>query len=111
MLNRTILAGRLIAAPEVRYTHEEKAICLFRLMITNNADERQTINCVASGGLAKICGEYLSKGKLVAIEGRINIRSFKNNKGEAKSDTEILVEKLQMLDSKFCKATEKMEGK
>jgi single-strand DNA-binding protein len=104
-LNRSILAGRLVADPEVRYTDKEAAITHFRLAINHGSKKKGTdttdfIKCVAFGGLAKICGEYLKKGKLVAVEGRLNVRSYEGKDGQKKSATEVIVNDLHMLDYK-----------
>ncbi len=107
-LNRSILAGRLVADPEVRYTQNEVAVTHFRLAINRYGSENADfINCVAWGGLAKVCGEYLKKGRLVAVEGRLQIRSYKTKNGQKKTSTEVVVENMQMLDSKFYKAASK----
>src|SRR3989339_334252 len=111
-LNRSILAGRLVADPEVRYTNDETAVTRFRLAINRGSKKKGTettdfINCVAFGPLAKICGEYLKKGKLVAVEGRLSIRSYEGKDGQKKTATEVIIDDLQMLDSKFFSATSK----
>lgn len=111
-LNKSILCGRLVADPEVRYTSNEVAVTHFRLAINRNGSENADfIKCVAWGGLAKVCGEYLKKGRLVAVEGRLQIRSYKDKKGQTRSATEVIVENLQMLDSKFYNASSKAEAK
>ena len=111
-LNRSILAGRLVADPEVRYTQNELAVTNFCLAINRNGNENADfIDCVAWGGLAKVCGEYLKKGRMVAVEGRIQIRSYKNKKGEKRSSTEVIVDNMQMLDSKFYQAASKVDSK
>ena len=111
-LNRSILAGRLVADPEVRYTQNELAVTKFCLAINRNGNENADfIDCVAWGGLAKVCGEYLKKGRMVAVEGRIQIRSYKNKKGEKRSSTEVIVDNMQMLDSKFYQAASKVDSK
>ncbi|MFC1540435.1 single-stranded DNA-binding protein [Candidatus Margulisiibacteriota bacterium] len=111
-LNRSILAGRLTADPVVRYTQKELAVTHFTLAINRSgSDNAEFINCVAWGGLAKVCGEYLKKGRLVAVEGRLQIRSFKNKKGEKRSSTEVVVDNMQMLDSKFYNAASKASAK
>ncbi|OGC34289.1 hypothetical protein A2311_01150 [candidate division WOR-1 bacterium RIFOXYB2_FULL_48_7] len=98
-LNKSILAGRLVADPEVRYTSGEMAVASFRLAINNGKDkEADFINCVAFNGLAKVCGEYLKKGRLIVVEGRLNIRSYENKEGQKKSSTEVIVNELHMLD-------------
>jgi single-strand DNA-binding protein len=111
-LNRTILAGRLVADPEVRYTSNEVAVAHFKVAINrgskkNGTDTTDYIGCVAFGGLAKICGEYLKKGRLVAVEGRLQIRSYESKEGQKKSATEVIIDDMQMLDFKFYNATSK----
>ena len=113
-LNRSILAGRLVADPEVRYTSTEKAVTSFRLAINrgskkNGNETTDFISCVAFGGLAKICGEYLKKGRLVAVEGRLQIRSYETKDGQKRTATEVIVDEMQMLDFKFYNATSKEE--
>jgi single-strand DNA-binding protein len=112
-LNRSILAGRLTADPEVRYTSEEVAVTHFCLAINRGSKKKGTdtadfINCVAFGGLAKICGEYLKKGKLVAVEGRLQVRSYQGKDGHKRSTTEVVIDEMQMLDNKFYEASEKV---
>lgn len=111
-LNRSILAGRLVADPEVRYTSNEVAVTNFRLAINRGknkqgVEEADFINCVAFGSLAKICGEYLKKGRLIAVEGRLQIRSYDGKDGQKKSATEVVVDEMQILDAKLNKKTEK----
>ncbi len=107
-LNRTILVGRLTADPEVRYTANEIPVAKFAIAVErpsrNGEKEADFINIVAWRGLAKICGEYLKKGKLIAIEGRLQIRKYEKD-GENKYFTEIVADNMQMLDSKFFKAS------
>ena len=118
-LNRSILAGRLVADPEIRYTSDEMAVTHFCLAINRGSKKKGTdtadfIKCVAFGGLAKICGEYLKKGRLVAVEGKLKIKSYKNKNGQNQSSTEVCVDNLQMLDAKFfdaaAKTTESLEA-
>ncbi len=104
MLNRTILAGRLAADPQVRYTKNEKAVCYFKLIINPSAGQKKNkdyITCVAWDGLAKICGQYLKKGRLVAVEGRLSFCKLEDKHGKDITRNEIIVENMQMLDSKF----------
>ena len=114
-LNRTILVGRLAADPEVRYTANELPVARFALAVerpSKNGDkEVDFINIVAWRGLAKVCGEYLKKGKPVAIEGKIQIRKYEKD-GEKRTVTEVIASNMQMLDTKFFKesAGKKIEG-
>lgn len=108
-LNRTILAGRLTHDPDIRYTKDELPVAKFSLAINrrlrNGEDQTDFINCVAWRGLAKICGEYLKKGKLVAVEGRLQIRKFEGRDGGKRTAAEVVVDNMQMLDRKFYKAS------
>ncbi len=111
-LNRSILAGRLVADPEVRYTSNETAVANFSLAINrgskkNGTESTEFIKCVAFGNLAKICGEYLKKGKLVAVEGRLQIRGYEGKDGQKKTSTEVVIDDMQMLDYRFYQAADK----
>lgn len=101
-LNKTILTGRLTADPEVRYTTDEKPVAHFRVAVDRKGkDGKRTAdfyNCAAWGPLAKLCGDYLKKGRLVAIEGRFSIRQYQDKNGNKRDWTEIVVNNLQMLD-------------
>jgi len=99
LLNKTIIAGKLTADPQTRYTANGVAVCRFRLSVKSK-NGKSFVSCVAWSGLAKICQEYLKKGKLIAVEGELSIKSYKNKQGKAVSKTEIIVENLQMLDTK-----------
>ena len=105
-LNRTILVGRLAADPEVRYTANEIPVARFALAVgrpsKNGKKEVDFINIVAWRGLAKICGEYLKKGKPIAIEGKLHIRKYEKD-GQKRSFTEVVASNMQMLDTKFFK--------
>ena len=108
-LNRMIMTGRLTRDPEIRYTKNEIPVAKFTVAVNRikrkdeGATEADFFNCVAWRGLAKICGDYLKKGSLVAIEGKLNIRSYEL-KGVKKQSTEIVVDNMLMLDNKFFKA-------
>ena len=91
-LNRVIITGRLIADPIVKYAKNEVAIAKFKLQVQAGTENKKNfIQCVAWGGLAKVCKEYLKKDRLVAVEGRLQIKG---------SITEVIVDNMQMLDYK-----------
>jgi len=106
-LNRMILTGHLTRDPEIRFTKQEIPVARFTVAVNGikrkdkDADV-QFFNCVAWRGLANICGEYLKKGSLVAIEGKLQIKSYES-KGLKKQATEIIVDNMMMLDKKFAK--------
>ena len=112
-LNRTILVGRLAADPEVRYTANEIPVARFALAVgrpsKNGEKEVDFINIVAWRGLAKICGEYLKKGKPIAIEGKLQIRKYEKD-GQKRSFTEVVASNMQMLDTKFFKESASKDG-
>jgi single-strand DNA-binding protein len=113
LLNRTILVGRLVADPEVRYTANEIPVARFALAVgrpsKNGEKEVDFINIVAWRGLAKICGEYLKKGKPIAIEGKLHIRKYEKD-GQKRSFTEVVASNMQMLDTKFFKESDSKKG-
>jgi single-strand DNA-binding protein len=105
VVNKAILIGRLGADPEIRYTPSGAEVATFRIATTetwtnkNGEKEERTEwhRIVAWRGLAKICGEYLNKGKLVYIEGKIRNRSWEDKEGNKKTTTEIEATEMKML--------------
>ncbi len=107
MVNKVILVGRLGADPEIRYTLEGKPVAVFRVatnevLVKNGNKEVITEwhRLVAFGKLAEICGEYLTKGTKVYIEGKLRTRKYEDKQGITRTVTEILVQNLQILDKK-----------
>lgn len=107
-LNKAILIGNLGRDPEVRYTPNGLAVANFSIATSeawsNKNGERETRTewhrIVAFGKLGEICGEYLSKGKQVYIEGRIQTREWEDRDGNKKYTTEIVASQMLMLGSK-----------
>lgn len=101
-LNKTLLIGRLTNDPEIRYTAKEKAVAHFGLAVDRPAKDGEKavdfFNCIAWDGLAKICGEYLKKGRLVAIEGRLQVSKYQDKSGQKRTSTEVVASNIQMLD-------------
>ncbi len=108
MVNKALLIGRLGADPEVRYTPDGAMVTSFRLATDEQWKDRagekvqktEWHRIVTFGKLAEICGNYLAKGKLVFIEGRIQTRSWEDKEGIKRFTTEIVAMGMQMLDSK-----------
>jgi single-strand DNA-binding protein len=98
----------LIGGPEVRYTPDGTMITNFNLATDEqwkdkNGEKVQKTEwhrIVTFGKLAEICGNYLVKGKLIFIEGRIQTRSWEDKDGVKRFTTEIVASNMQMLDSK-----------
>jgi single-strand DNA-binding protein len=102
-LNRVIMTGTIEEAPSTGYTKDKDIFSTFVVLVTpikreNFAiDTPERFHCIAYKGLATVCAEYLTKGSLVAIEGKMSIK----NKNKKSQFTEIIVENLLMLDKKF----------
>lgn len=101
-LNRIILVGRLAADPESRATMEGLPFAKFRLAVSRpiagGATATDLVDIVAWRKLAEICGQYLKKGRLVLVEGRIQNRSFENQAGQRNWVTEVVAGNITMLD-------------
>jgi single-strand DNA-binding protein len=107
-VNKVILIGRLGKDPEVKYTPSGAPVAKFSLatdeVFKDRSGEQQKHtewhNIVAWNKLAEICGEYLTKGKLVYIEGRIRSRQWEDQAGNKRTAYEIIALGMQMLGSK-----------
>ncbi len=106
MLNRVVLIGRLTKDPELRYTPNGVAVANFTLALDRNyknaQGEKETdfIPCVVYRQLAELVTNYLSKGKLAAVDGRIQVRSYTGQDGQKRWVTEIIAEDVRFLSPK-----------
>src|SRR5574341_973471 len=104
-VNKVILIGNLGRDPEIRYTTSGQAVSNFTLATTevrpNKSGEKEEFTewhrIVAWGRLAEICGEYLSKGKTVYIEGSLRTRSWEDKEGRKRWTTEVFAQNMQIL--------------
>jgi single-strand DNA-binding protein len=104
-VNKAILIGNLGRDPEVRYTPSGTAVANFSLATTENWTNRdgeqqsrtEWHRIVAWGRLGEICGEYLSKGSQVYIEGSIQTNEWEDQEGNKRKTTEIRAWRMQML--------------
>ena len=107
-LNKVMLIGNLGKDPEVRFTASGQAVASFSLATsekfkgkTGDWEERtEWHNITLWGKLAEISGEYLSKGKTIYVEGRLQTRKWQDKSGNDRYTTEIVGEKMQMLSPK-----------
>jgi single-strand DNA-binding protein len=106
MINKAIIVGNLGRDPEIRYTASGMAVANFTVATSErwkdkNSGEMQESTewhrIVAWGRLAEICGEYLSKGRQVYIEGRIQTREWDDKDGNKRWTTEIVAREMKML--------------
>lgn len=104
MLNRIILIGRLTRDVELRYTQEGKAVANFTLAVDrpfkNQQGEKEAdfIRTVVWGKQAENCANHIGKGRLVAVDGRLQIRSYDGNDGQRKYITEVVAGDVRFLD-------------
>lgn len=105
MVNRVILVGNLGRDPEVRFTANGRALARFSLATTerwtdqdgNKQERTEWHNIVVWGKQAETCGQYLSKGRQVFIEGSIRSRQYEDKDGNKRSITEIVARDVRFL--------------
>lgn len=104
MMNRVMLIGRLTADPELRYTLNGKAVAHFTLAVDrrfkNAQGERETdfIRIVAWEKTAEFVANYLTKGRLAGVDGRLQTRTYETPQGERRTIAEVVAEVVQALD-------------
>ena len=104
MLNRIILIGRLTRDPELRYTPQGLPVANFSLAVnrpfTNQAGEHETdfVDCVAWRKLGENVANHLTKGRLAAVEGRLQIRRYEAQDGTGRRVAEVIADSVQFLD-------------
>lgn len=104
MLNRVILIGRLTRDPELRYTPSGVAVTTFTLAVdrpfTNQNGERETdfIKIVCWRRVAETVAQYMSKGRLVAVDGRMQVRTYDAQDGSRRWITEVVAETVRFLE-------------
>lgn len=104
-MNKVILVGRLAQEPEVRYTASGKAVCTFTLAVNryvggqgqNTAD---FIPIVTWEKLAEACGNNLTKGQRVLVDGKLQIRSYEANDGQKRRVAEVVAQSIEFLERK-----------
>jgi single-strand DNA-binding protein len=107
-LNNVQLIGRLGKDPETRFTPTGKKVCHFTLAVnrtwrTGEGVEKEAtdwFNVEAWGRLGEVCQQYLAKGRLVYIEGRLRTDRYVDDKGETRYYTQVIARQMQMLDRK-----------
>lgn len=106
MMNRVVLVGRLTKDPELKVTPNGVAVATFTLAVnrsfTNAQGEREAdfINCVVWRRPAENVANFLKKGSLAGVDGRVQTRSYENQDGKRVYVTEILAESVQFLEPK-----------
>jgi len=108
-MNKVILIGRLTRDPEVRYTQSGIAVCTFTLAVDRryarkNENSGQPtadfIPIVAWRKLAEICGNNLTKGRRISVEGSMQTRNYEAQDGTKRYVTEVIADEIEFLDSR-----------
>lgn len=100
-MNKVILTGRLTKDVDVKYTQNGKCVALFSMAVNGfKKEDVYFFNIVAWNKTAELCGNYLTKGSKVLIEGQLTTRSYEDNSGSKKTVTEIIASNVEFLESK-----------
>ena len=103
-MNKVLLTGRLTRDPEMRSLASGKSVTQFAVAtneyIGNGKEKAEYHNVVTWDRLAEICGQYLGKGQQVAVEGRIQTRSWDDDRGQRHWKTEVVAAHVEMLSGR-----------
>jgi single-strand DNA-binding protein len=103
-VNRVVLVGRLAQDPELRYTQTGIAVAKFTIAVNrpflNQQGEREAdfIDIVVWRNQAENCAQYLSKGRLAGVDGRLQIRSYQTADGQRRRVAEVVADRVKFLD-------------
>lgn len=100
-MNLVVLIGRLTRDPELKFGQSGKAYSRFSLAVDRpfSKGEADFINCVAFGKTAELIGEYLRKGRKVAVNGRLQMNRYELN-GEKRTTYDVLVESMEFVEGR-----------
>jgi single-strand DNA-binding protein len=101
-MNKVIIVGRLTRDPEVRYTQAGKAVASFSVAVDSGFGENKKadfIPVVVWEKLAEICGNNLSKGRRVLVEGRLQIKDYEKD-GQKRRQADVVAQNVEFLDGK-----------
>lgn len=101
-MNKVILVGRLTKDPEVRYTQTGKVVATFTLAVDRFTGQGQKeadfIPVVVWGKVAEVCGNNLTKGQKVLVDGRLQVRSYEDKQGQRRWVTEVVAQTVEFLE-------------
>lgn len=103
-MNRIVLIGRLVREPELRYTQTGIAVASFTIAVNrpflNQKGQREAdfIDIVVWRNQAENCANYLSKGRLVGVDGRLQIRSYETADGQRRRVAEVVADRVEFLN-------------
>ena len=107
MINRTVLVGRITHDPEVKKTNSGSSVVNFSLAVNRqfNKDQTDFINCVAWRNQADFIGNYITKGALLGIDGRIETGSYEDQNGRKVNTFTVVAESVQALEPRGSRQT------
>lgn len=105
MINAVVLMGRLVRDPEIRTTTSGKSVCSFSLAVERDfqRSEEKTadyFDCVAWGNTAEFVGKYFHKGRMIALQGRLQARTYKDREGNNRKVVEVIADKVSFTGEK-----------
>ena len=113
MLNKIFLMGRMTRDPELRRTQSGTAVASFTLAVDRDYKDSSTgqrtadfIDCVAWRQTGEFAAKYFGKGRMAVVEGRLQVRAWKDKDGNNRRSTEVIVDNLYFGDSKKPESTE-----
>ena len=118
-LNRVMLIGNLTRDPEIRYTPAGLGVASFGIAVNtpvgkddegNRKTETLFVDVVAFGKQAEVIGEYLKKGSLIYLEGRLRYRTWEDASGNKRSKHEIVLNNFQFLNTKGKEMPQEVDG-
>ena len=99
-MNQVILTGRLTKNPELRTTQSDKQVASFTLAVDKYGEGADFINCIVWGKQAENLCKYQEKGSQIGLSGRIQVRSYEDDKGNKRNITEVVADSIEFLGSK-----------
>lgn len=115
-MNKVVLIGRLTKDPELRFTPNGKGVATFTLAVNrpfaNQQGDREAdfIPIVVWGKPAENCANYIGKGSQVAVDGRLQVRTYESKEGQKRWVTEVIANSVEFLDSRGKRESDKVNN-
>lgn len=111
MINRVVLVGRLTKDPELRKTQSGTSVVSYTIAVNRRSQtpgqpDADFIGCVAWNKTAELMAQYLHKGSLIGVEGRIQTRNYDNQQGQRVYVTEVVTDSVQFLEPKNAQSSQ-----
>ena len=103
MVNKVVLQGRLVAAPELRSTQSGKSVASFTIAWSEKYGEQEQqlfLPCIAWGKTGEMASRYFTKGQEAAVDGKLVTRKWKDQNGNNRSTTELIVDRMHFCGPK-----------